>query len=390
LTGIRAKLSRHWQREGDSLLGNSSTYLVANILYAIPPFLLLPVLTRYLTASEYGVLGMFQMLLAALAAFTGLNVQGAANRKYFDQADGIDLPAYIGACLQIVIAATTIVLVAAWLAADQLAELVGVSRTWILVAVAVSGASCLNQLRLGQWQVRNNSLAYGGFQVSLSLLNVGLSLWLIIALSQGLEGRLWGQALPTVVFGCAALVLTYRAGLLKLNWRPDYLVNALRFGVPLIPHTLGVFALSMIDRVVIKQILGLEQTGIYIVAAQLAMALVIIADAINKAWVPYLFERLKADNPDDIRGIIIGTYTYFAAATGIAALVWVLAPSFLPWFAGEQYAAAAPVLGWLALGQAFEEVADGQFIGRYEPTGDVRVQQFSPVVLGCCVVVESG
>ena len=42
------------------LLRNSTIYLTSNILNALVPFLLLPVLTRYLTPDEYGQIAMFQ------------------------------------------------------------------------------------------------------------------------------------------------------------------------------------------------------------------------------------------------------------------------------------------------------------------------------------------
>ena len=66
-----------------SLLKISSIYLFSNILNALIPFLLLPILTHNLTPNEYGQVAMFQTLISGVAALTGLNTIGAANRKYF-------------------------------------------------------------------------------------------------------------------------------------------------------------------------------------------------------------------------------------------------------------------------------------------------------------------
>ncbi|MCV5446120.1 oligosaccharide flippase family protein, partial [Escherichia coli] len=46
-----------------NFLKNSSIYLAANILNAAIPFILIPILTRYLTIEEYGQIAMFQMLI---------------------------------------------------------------------------------------------------------------------------------------------------------------------------------------------------------------------------------------------------------------------------------------------------------------------------------------
>lgn len=339
--------------KGDTLLGNSSVYLLSNVLNAAIPFLLLPVLTRYLTPAEYGMVGMFQMTLAVLGAFTGVSVHGAANRKYYDQEDGIDLPAYIGSCVQIVVVTTCIVLIVVYLIQNHLYKWIGISPEWLLIAVLVSGTSYFGYLRLGQWQVRSKSFSYGIFQVAQSLLNVGLSLWLVVLMLNGLEGRLWGKTFPTLLFGTVALFLLYRSDLLRFSWRLDYIKCALSFGVPLIPHIVGIFMLSMLDRVIINQFLGSEQIGIYMVAVQLAMGIGIIVDAFHKSYVPWLYKQLKANNFDTKRYIVFGTYIYIVSVLSIAFLVAIVAPWFVPWFAGEEYIAAGTVLGWLALGQAF-------------------------------------
>ena len=104
------KIHSRLMQPGKSLIGNTAIYLFSNILNAAIPFFLLPILTRYLTPAEYGVVGMFQMVLAIFAAFTGLSVHGAANRKYFDRDEGLDLSAFIASCVQIVIFSTLIVL----------------------------------------------------------------------------------------------------------------------------------------------------------------------------------------------------------------------------------------------------------------------------------------
>lgn len=350
---MKSYLRNRLNINGDSLLGHSSVYLTSNILNAAIPFLLLPVLTRYLSPAEYGVIGMFHMVLAVLGAFTGLSVHGAANRKYYDQDDGVDLPAYIASCVQIVVVTTCITLVVVYFLRDHLYEWTGISPQWLLIAVLVSGTSYFSYLRLGQWQVRSASFSYGIFQVTQSLLNMGLSLWLVVAMLGGLEGRLWGQSLTPILFGMVALFFLYRTDLLKLSWRPDYIGSALSFGVPLIPHIAGIFMLSMLDRVIIKQFLGLEQIGIYMIAIQLAMAMGIIADAFHKAYVPWLYERLKANDHETKRRIVFGTYVYFLSALLIALLIAIVAPWFVPWFAGVKYVASGTVLGWLALGQAF-------------------------------------
>src|SRR5438067_1618929 len=59
------------------LFGDAATYTVGDILNRLFPFLLLPVLTRYLTPAEYGTFVMFQVVVNFLLPLVGLNVEAA-------------------------------------------------------------------------------------------------------------------------------------------------------------------------------------------------------------------------------------------------------------------------------------------------------------------------
>jgi len=337
-----------------SLASGAMIYLASNILNASIPFLLLPILTRHLEPSEYGQVAMFQMLVSALAAFIGVNAVGAANRKYYDEDARKEISSYIGGCFQVLTISLLMVLVLLLIFQDWLAVTLGLSPMWILLAAVSSGASFVVNMRLGQWQVRKQAVKYGMLQISLSLFNAVLSLVLVVALSYGPEGRIAGQTLAPAALGILAFLLLFKDGLVNFSFRLDQIKDVLRFGVPLIPHVGGAFLLSTVDRYVINNYLGLESAGIYMVAVQLTMAMSIFFDALNKAYVPWLFERLKKGCSATKRRIVKWTYVYFVAVLIIAGMAFFIGPYAITFIAGEKYAAAGAVIGILALGQAFQ------------------------------------
>ena len=145
------KLARIKGQRSDSLFSGTTVYVVSNVFNAAIPFFLLPVLTRYLTPVEYGLVGMFLLTLTLVGAFTGLSMHGAANRKYFDRGSSADLSVYITCCVTIILVSTSVVLLIVYLFRNPLGEWVGLSTNWLLLAVV---ASAMSNLRLGQWQVR--------------------------------------------------------------------------------------------------------------------------------------------------------------------------------------------------------------------------------------------
>jgi O-antigen/teichoic acid export membrane protein len=338
-----------------SLLSGSAVYLFSNIINAAIPFALLPVLTRYLEPSEYGQVAMFQILVGALAAVVGLNVAGATSRKYYDDySSEYELKYFIAACMQILLVSGGIAFAAIYAFREQIAEALGLEVRWILWAVFLSSASVIIQIRLNQWQIRKKARTYGVMQVLQSALNMLLSLMFVIALLKGAEGRMAAQVWTAGVFALLALALLKRDRLFALMvWRPHLLKEALAFGVPLIPHVAGIFLLVSIDRFVINAELGLAQAGIYMVAVQLASAVAIVFSAVNNAYVPWLFEHLKRDQPEEKRLIVLYTYAWFALILFAAGLAFIFGPWIVALVAGPEYVLAGSVIGWLVLGQTF-------------------------------------
>lgn len=338
-----------------SLFKNSAIYGVTNIVNAAIPFALLPILTRYLGPTEYGRIAMYQTFVGLLGAFVGLSVAGAASRKYYDKdISTLELSQFIGTCLQILIASVLIVLIVVLLFSRQLESLFGLNVDWLLYALLFSTMYVVIQIRLSQWQVRESPKTYSAFQISLSCLNVGLSLLLAIGVEMRAEGRVIAQVISCLLFGVLAICLLRRDRLLSFFvWRPLYVKEALKFGVPLVPHMSSAFLIGSIDRIVINKQLGIAEAGIYMVAIQLAGVADLIFDAINKAYVPWLYERLKRDEINDKILIVRGTYLWFAFLAICGLIVAAVGPFIVFMMAGAKYQVAGRVLRWLIVGQIF-------------------------------------
>lgn len=342
--------------KGKSLLSGAAIYLFANVLNAAVPFLLLPILTRYLEPAEYGKVAMFQTLVAALAALVGLNVQGAASRKFFDEdAQGEGLRLFIGSCFQVLLLSSLAVLAVVAVFHDLLSSWLGIPAEWLYLSIGVSVASFVVNMRLGQWQVRRQAKAYGVLQVTQSLAIMLMSIGFVVVLSAGAEGRVWAQLLAVFCASLIACGLLYKDRLVHfLSWRPNYIKEALAFGVPLIPHVVGAFLLFSVDRFVINSEFGLEAAGLYMVAVQISLVLGVLFDSVNKAYVPWLFERLSRGDESENHQLIKYSYLYFLLLLSLALLAFWLGPVVVRLFAGEQYTMAGALIGWLALGQSFK------------------------------------
>jgi O-antigen/teichoic acid export membrane protein len=141
--------------KNNTLFSSAAVYLFSNILSALLPFALLPILTRYLTPTEYGQVAIFQTLLAGLGAFVGLSVEGATSTRYFDTSmNKQEQKIFVGNCFLMLSLSTSIVLIFVVAFRKVLSDWLIIDPQWLILSVFVSSATFVISIRMVQWQVR--------------------------------------------------------------------------------------------------------------------------------------------------------------------------------------------------------------------------------------------
>lgn len=337
-----------------NFIKSSSIYILSSIFSAIIPFTLLPVLTRYLTPGEYGQIAMFTIFTTGLGALIGLSVHGAASRRFFDESiTETELARFNGNCFFILLISTCIALFFLVFVDMFLANYLGIPPAWVYLGVLSVFCSFILNIRLGQWQIRNKAKSYGALQITNALVVLLFSLLFVISLKLGPNGRIYGIVLASVIIGALSFFTLCNDKLVLFEYNRADINYALSFGVPLVPHVIGGFLLLSVDRLVINKELGIEMTGIYMVAINLGSALNIIFNSINKAYSPWLFDQLKAGKQNSKRDIVKKTYLYFIFLVLMAALSFLIAPPILKLVVGEKFHQAADVLPIIVIGQVF-------------------------------------
>lgn len=335
-----------------SFVRSAAVYTLANVASAAVPFLLLPALTRAMKPEEYGQIAMFATLVTIASAVVGLSVHGSASVRFFDR-NVKDFSVYVSSCMAVMLVSLTgaaLLLLAVLAIAPDLA---GVPLPWALGALGVAAAGFILQMRLVIWLAQKRALQYAALQVGYAVLNAGLTVSMVLELHGGAVGRMGAQVLAMSLVALIAVASLARSRMLAGSISFTYMKEAARFGAPLVPHLLGTTVLVTFDRFVIKDNLGLGDTGVYMVAVQIALAIALVADAINKAFVPWLYEQLAQVQPEFPRWIVKRTWLCFGAIAVLAMLAMLVSEPLVRLVAGEKYLAATTVLPWLIAGQAF-------------------------------------
>ncbi|WNF22641.1 flippase [Mesobacillus jeotgali] len=337
---------------GSVLLKASFIYTGTRVINSAIPFLMMPILTRYLTPVDYGIVTMFQVLVGIIGPFTGLSINGAINRQYYER-DKINFPKYVANSFYLLLLSTFIVGLFFVLFAPQISSLSAFPKEWLWAVLLVSFCHFIIAVVLLQWQVQVKPLYFGIFQITNTILNVSLSLWFVVLMGFDWQGRIQGQVITAVIFALIAFYVLWKNGWLAKGLSKRYMMHGVKFGVPLIPHSLGSFLITMTDRFFITNMVGIAETGLYAVGYQFGNIIGIIQDSFNKAWVPWLYERLKKDDDNEKIRIVKITYIYFVGILLLALVFSLIAPWFLSFFVGDKFTESGKYVFWIAIGYAF-------------------------------------
>lgn len=353
---MSAAIKSAWERLRSLLssgLGRSAgIFFLANVIGAAIPFLLLPVLTRHLTPTDYGILAMFQVLVGITIPFVGINAHGAVVRQYYRREE-LDFGRYVGNAFLVMMSAALIVGAVYFTCGELIERWTGFPARWMWSIVLLTVANFAVSVATSIWQVEKKAVTYAIFSIALTAIEITAALVLIVGLDWDWEGRVVSRLGATAVFALIALAVLFRKRLLDLRPDPASIRHALRFGVPLIPHTLGMWAITMIDRLFITNMIGVAETGIYVVGVQIAMAVNLLVVGFATAWTPWFYERLQRNDPAELRQVVRVTYGVGTMFFLVALVVGLLAPPALGILVGDAFVSAGEFVLLLALGNAF-------------------------------------
>jgi O-antigen/teichoic acid export membrane protein len=336
----------------NSLFRSTGIYTITSIINSAIPFLLLPVLTRYLTPEDYGLVSMFALLITFVSPFTGLSINGAISRQYYNENE-VDIREYIYNSLLVLIVSTILVGIIFYTFSERISDLASFPSKYLWTVIVYSFSQFLVSIVLSLWQVQKKALFYGMFINAKTFLNVILSIVLVVGLNFGWRGRIYGQTIALVIFAVLSLIILFKNRWVTISFNKGYIKNSLEFGVPLIPHALSGSIISMTDRFFITSMVGLAATGVYTVGYQVGSIVNILAISFNNAYVPWLYERLKKNENTTKTKIVKFTYIYFVIIVLIAILLGIIAPYALKVFLGKSFNESSIYVIWVALGYAF-------------------------------------
>ena len=293
-----------------SLYKSISTYSAVSILNAGVPFLLLPVLTSYLSVEDYGLLAIVQIFIIFVTPFVSINICSYIRAEYYHITKD-QLSTLVSSILCIPLVFVIVVWSCLFNYGTLIDAVIPISLIGTLTVPLIVLSQIIPQVVLTLYQISGNAIKFGKYQLCLTFLNIVLTLILVITWELSWQGRLLAILLSNTIFTLVGLVLIFKMKLINLDIQFKYILKSLKFGGSLIVHVLSGALFIMSDRLFISYYLGTEEVGMYAVGVQVAMIVFIIQHAFNQAWAPYLFNKLKSESIENNISIVKISYLAF-------------------------------------------------------------------------------
>lgn len=332
----------------EQLLRSTFLYGWATLISRGSQLVLIPIYTRMLSPGEFGVVDMVAIFGALVNLTVALEISQGIARYLADARNESDRRNYASTGVVFTVVAYSIFALVSVALATPLAALLFGSDQWAfalrigIAALTVNGLFTLLQDLL-RWRLAPG--AYLLASMAYALGNVGVGIYLVAYAGAGVEGVLWGQVAGAIAG--AAVAWSCMADFVVVSFDLGRLREMLGYSGPLVLSGVAVFANQFIDRVAVRELLGMDSLGIYGVAARFASAVGLATIALQAALTPLVYQRYRdPGTPSELARIFRYYCAVMAPVLGALAL---FSPEVIAFFSGPAYRTAQDVLPLLAV-----------------------------------------
>ena len=212
-----------------------STYFFGSLLSSVAPFLLLPILTNTLSTADYGVIGTCFAFLRILDIFIGLSGTGAVMRAYLDKDDlGFNFQSYLFNAIITNLVLCSVTLLPLYIV--YYLNFIELPLGAVLLMPLIVILSTLKAYKHKLWNIQEESFKYSIFLVAFSLLSLILTVVFVYSYLPDWRSRIYALVFAEAIFCIISLYWLFKEDGVILRWNRAYIVDLLKFGVPLIPH----------------------------------------------------------------------------------------------------------------------------------------------------------
>jgi O-antigen/teichoic acid export membrane protein len=326
------------------LATTGAAYTAASILSKLIAVALLPLYTRYLAPADYGVAEVLFAAVVAASIVVRFGVIEAVLRFYYK--GGEDPDAVVASSFAALFWFSTAAALIALPFAEPISEALLDRSAPDLARIAIGGlwVATLHEYLLTLFRLEERARAFFTVTIANVLAAIALTVVLVVGEGEGARGLLLGSYLSGAAFVLGLIFVHWR----RLSLRADrgLLRRMLRFGLPTMPAELSLYALNVVDRIIIIRVAGAAEAGLYALAVKFAQAVNVLVRGFQLAWPPLAYS-IRDD--EEARRVYAAVVTWFVAGCAFVVVgIWLLARWIARALAAPEYFESYEAVGLIS------------------------------------------
>lgn len=294
-------------------------YTIGNISLKGISFLSIPIFTRVLTTSDYGMFNTYSAIESILFIIIGLCLHVSVKNAKFDFSEK-EYNKYISSIILLSLFSCLSFTVIINILFDLFASFVDNSRLILNILIWHSYGTALltfyNQKIALDYEYKK-FLKISFFN---AFLNIGLSLILMFTLmkSNRFIARVLGAATPMIIIGFYVFIKFTKTEFPKIN--KEYWKYSLKISLPLIPHGISQVILAQLDRIMIQSMTSPAMAGLYSFSYNIGMILQTLISSADTVWTTWFYEKMNKRRYEEIEEIAVNYVWLFSTITELLLL----------------------------------------------------------------------
>ena len=196
-------------------------------------------------------------------------------------------------------------------------------------------------------RAKRKVLELSAFRIVQLLITIFITVYLVAFKEIGVAGVVWGDFIGVL---CVTILQhLYFKKLIKIKINFEELKELFSYGFPFFPHRLLTYATAFVAQYLIKEFIGISESGLYNIALRFALPLAFVVTAIQSAWVPIKFQihREEESNSSNILSNMMNVYFIFISILFVCVLS--IGPDILRLMTTSDFHEAAKYLPFVIL-----------------------------------------
>ena len=317
-----------------------------------------PIFTRLMTSDQIGVVNIYNSWFSMISVISTLSLTSGgyqlALKEFADDKDG-----YESSVLSITTIMGLLITGIFCVAPSFWSNIIGLPKSLCVLLCIGFIVSPAQDFWMSRQRFDYKYRLSGSISIATALIASASSIYVVVNMTNsGVEntaiGRLWVN--NAVVYGVALgfMIYIFFKGKILFNWK--YWKFSLAISIPLIGHSIAKTILDLSDRQMISRMVDNSAVGIYSTLYTVSSISLIAWNAINAAFVPFLFknidDRKKHNDIRKISAILLIAYNL------IAIMFTYMAPEIVSILATEEYYEAIYIMPPIAMGVSLTAVSN--------------------------------